>query len=115
MQNAILSIFETYIGLACIGPVIYLAAYRTIARRYGPDLARDSGRILGPALGLVLLVVPFIVEYPFVGFLLLGLWVAYVDHDWDPSSEPGGDRSGMGDHYGWLKSLLGRDDGPFDR
>lgn len=115
MQDAILSIFQTYIGLLCIGPIIFFTVYRLAARRYGPTIADDLGRLLGPALALVLLAVPFIIDYPFVGFVLLGIWIAYVDHDWKMSKDDTGNGSDHGTHYGWLKSLLGRDDGPFGR
>jgi uncharacterized protein YqgC (DUF456 family) len=115
MQDAILSIFQTYIGLACVAPVIFLVVYRVAVRRYGGAIAHDIGRLFGPALGLFLLGLPLLMQYPFAGFLILGMWVAYVDQNWKAAYDENGNRTELGSHFGWLKSLIGRDDGPFGR
>ncbi len=117
MQDAILSIFQTYTGLACLAPVIYFGVYRIAVKRYGGGIARDIRRLLAPALGLLLLAAPLMITYPFLGFVILGLWMAYDDHGWNWSVDEKRKEKGAEDdgHHGWLKSLLGRDDSPFDR
>lgn len=115
MQDAVLSLFRTYIGLLCVAPVIFLVVYRVAIRRYGRAVGHDIGRLFGPALGLLLLGLPLVIELPIVGFLILGMWIAYVDHDWSSASDGSGTRTELGSHFGWLKSLIGRDDGPFGR
>jgi hypothetical protein len=115
LQDAILSLFKTYIGLVCVAPVIFLLAYRIAVQRYGRAVGHDMARIFGPALGLFVIGLPLILRFPFAGFVILGMWVAYVDHDWNAASDDQGNRTELGSHFGWLKSLIGRDDGPFGR
>jgi hypothetical protein len=115
MQDALLSLFKTYIGLVCVAPVIFLLVYRIAVQRYGRVIGHDIARIFGPALGLVLLGLPLFLQYPFAGFAILGMWMAYIDHDWNAPSDDNGARPELGSPFGWLKSLIGRDDGPFER
>ncbi|MEM8569387.1 MAG: hypothetical protein AAGG56_00640 [Pseudomonadota bacterium] len=111
MPDAILLIFKNYIGLICIAPVIFFFVYRSLVFRYGHQLGHDLGKLFGPTLGLILLGAPIAIAYPIIGFILLGVWIAYMDHDWEGPTDANGEPSDMTAHYGWFKSLLGRDNG----
>jgi hypothetical protein len=116
LSDAIVSIVHTYLGLALVWPVAITLFTWLVCARYGAALAHDLRRIVSPALGLLFLAAPLVSQYPFLGLVILGLWVAYTDHLVKTSNHAAGeDPRRRSEQQARLRSLLGTDDSPFQK